>query len=72
MIIELTKAFIDTQLVVPAGAKKIEFCDTNVRGLLILRIPVQAGQRFQPKLDSDSKASWTPIPAQPGQPKVIT
>ena len=35
MIIELTKAFIDTQLVVPAGAKKIEFCDTNVRGLLI-------------------------------------
>ena len=37
-----------------------------------LRIPAQAGQRFQPKLDSDSKASWTLIPAQPGQPKVIT
>ena len=35
MIIELTKSFIDTQLVVPAGEKKIEFCDTNVRGLLI-------------------------------------
>ena len=39
---------------------------------LALRIPAQAGQRFQPKLDSDSKASWTLIPAQPGQPKVIT
>lgn len=35
MIIELTKSFIDTRLVVPAGEKKIEFCDTNVRGLLI-------------------------------------
>lgn len=35
MIIELTKSFIDTGLVVPAGEKKIEFCDTNVRGLLI-------------------------------------
>ena len=38
----------------------------------LLRIPAQAGQRFQPKLDSDSKASWTLIPAQAGQPKVIT
>ena len=35
MQIELTKAFIDTQLVVPPGDKKIEFCDTTVRGLLI-------------------------------------
>jgi hypothetical protein len=35
MIIELTKTFIDTQLLVPPGEKKIEFCDTNVRGLLI-------------------------------------
>lgn len=35
MIVELTKSFIDTQLVVPAGVNKIEFCDTNVRGLLI-------------------------------------
>lgn len=35
MIIELTKSFIDAQLLVPAGANKIEFCDTNVRGLLI-------------------------------------
>jgi integrase len=35
MIIELTKSFIDTRLVVPAGEKKIEFCDTHVRGLLI-------------------------------------
>ena len=38
----------------------------------LLRIPAQVGQRFQPKLDSDSKASWTLIPAQPGQLKVIT
>lgn len=35
MIIELTKAFIDTRLVVPPGDKKIEYCDTTVRGLLI-------------------------------------
>lgn len=35
MIIELTKSFIDTGLIVPPGEKKIEFCDTNVRGLLI-------------------------------------
>lgn len=27
---------------------------------------------FRYKLDSDSSRSWTPIPAQPGQPKVIT
>jgi len=35
MIVELTKSYIDTQLIVPAGEKKVEFCDTNVRGLLI-------------------------------------
>lgn len=35
MIIELTKSFIDTQLIVPPGKSKEEFCDTNVRGLLI-------------------------------------
>ena len=35
MIVELTKQLIDTQLAVPPGDKKIEFCDTNVRGLLI-------------------------------------
>ena len=35
MIIELTKAFIDTRLIVPPGEKKIEYCDTTVRGLLI-------------------------------------
>jgi len=37
-----------------------------------VRIPAQAGQRFQPKLDSNSKASLTLIPVQPGQPIVIT
>ena len=30
------------------------------------------GCEFRYKLDSDSSRSWTPIPAQPGQPKVIT
>jgi SAM-dependent methyltransferase len=49
---------------------------TKPGGLLaiheLLRIPAQVGRRFQPKLDSDSKASWTLIPAQAGQPKVIT
>ncbi len=35
MIVELTKSFIDTQLIVPAGSSKIEYCDTQVRGLLI-------------------------------------
>lgn len=35
MIIELTKSFIDTQLTVPQGKGKEEFCDTVVRGLLI-------------------------------------
>ena len=34
MIVELKKA-IDSGLVVPPGEKKEEFCDTNVRGLLI-------------------------------------
>lgn len=35
MIIELTKTFIEKELVVPPGMSKIEFCDTTVRGLLI-------------------------------------
>lgn len=35
MIVELTKSFIDTQLIVPPGESKIEFCDKIVRGLLI-------------------------------------
>jgi ABC-type nitrate/sulfonate/bicarbonate transport system substrate-binding protein len=46
--------------------------EANELRRLMLRIPAQVGQRFQPKLDSDSKASWTLIPAQPGQPRVIT
>jgi hypothetical protein len=35
MIIELSKSFIDKQLIVPSGKSKEEFCDTQVRGLLI-------------------------------------
>lgn len=35
MIVELTKSFIDTHLIVPSGESKIEFCDQVVRGLLI-------------------------------------
>lgn len=35
MIVELTKTFIETQLIVPPGDSKIEFCDQIVRGLLI-------------------------------------
>lgn len=35
MIHELSKSFIESKLIVPAGAKKVEFCDTQVRGLLI-------------------------------------
>ncbi len=35
MIVELTKSFIDTQLIVPPGESKIEFCDQTVRGLVI-------------------------------------
>ena len=30
MIVELTKSFIDTQLVVPPGDKKIEYCDNQL------------------------------------------
>jgi integrase len=35
MIVTLTPAFIATQLIVPAGLKKMEFRDSVVRGLLI-------------------------------------
>lgn len=35
MIVELTKSFIENQLIVPPGESKIEFCDQIVRGLLI-------------------------------------
>lgn len=35
MIVELTKSFIESHLVVPPGKAKEEFCDTVVRGLLI-------------------------------------
>lgn len=35
MIVTLTPAFIANQLTVPPGKAKEEFCDTNVRGLLI-------------------------------------
>jgi len=34
-----------------------------------MRIPRQAGHRFHGKLDSDSTASWTPIPGQAGHLK---
>jgi hypothetical protein len=37
-----------------------------------LRIPVQTGHRFHPKLDSDSGANWTLIPAETGQSFVVT
>ena len=35
MIIELTKPFIETQLTVPPGKTKEEYCDTQVRGQLV-------------------------------------
>lgn len=35
MIVTLTPAFIATQLIVPAGKLRAEFCDAVVRGLLI-------------------------------------
>lgn len=35
MIVTLTPAFIATQLIVPAGKLRMEFCDSVVRGLLI-------------------------------------
>lgn len=35
MKVELTKSFIETQLIVPPGKAKEELCDTQVRGLLI-------------------------------------
>lgn len=35
MIVTLTPSFVATQLIVPAGLKKMEFRDTVVRGLLI-------------------------------------
>jgi hypothetical protein len=34
-----------------------------------LRIPRQGGHRFHGKLDSDSTASWTPVPGQAGHLK---
>lgn len=37
MILELTKSFIETGLVVPEGAKKFEACDLIVRGLLVVK-----------------------------------
>ncbi len=35
MIVNLTPAFIATQLIVPAGKLRMEFCDSVVRGLLV-------------------------------------
>lgn len=35
MIVELTKTFIETALVVPPGKQRMEACDTQVRGLLV-------------------------------------
>jgi integrase len=36
MIVTLTPAFISTQLIVPAGKKREEFCDSVCRGLVLL------------------------------------
>ena len=33
---------------------------------LLLRIPDETGHRFQVKVDTDSTANWTPVPAQTG------
>jgi hypothetical protein len=35
-------------------------------GLAGVRIPRQTGHPFHAKLDTDSAANWTPIPAQTG------
>ena len=57
---------VDAVLTVPHHAREplavvLERLET------VLRIPDQAGQRFQSNLDSDSSGSWTPIPRQAGQ-----
>jgi len=52
---------------VPVGASlRISYVGDSVQSL---RIPRQSGHRFHGKLDSDSAANWTPIPAQTGQLK---
>ena len=49
-------------------AERIESAGPEELGAGV-RIPLQGGHRFHGKLDSDSTASWTPIPGQAGHLK---
>ena len=46
-----------------AGIFQLDLSQSDVR------IPRQGGHRFHAKLDSDSTASWTPVPGQAGHLK---
>jgi len=44
-IVKLTQDFINNQLICPAGKKRIEYCDKDLPGLLIIISPLSQGGR---------------------------
>jgi len=59
MIVELTKQFIETQLIVPPGKKRAEFCDQTVRGLLIeVRATENAVPTFYVRFKRNGKTAY--------------
>jgi adenine-specific DNA-methyltransferase len=56
---------VSAQAIIKAAARQ----DVTRDLFADLRIPRQGGHRFHGKLDSDSTASWTPIPGQAGHLK---
>ena len=61
-IVKLTQDFINNQLICPAGKKRIEYCDKDLPGLIIIISPLsQGGSYFLRYKNSASKTSYIKI-----------
>lgn len=61
-IVKLTQDFVNNQLICPAGKKRIEYCDKELPGLIIIVSPIsQGGTYFLRYKNSAGKTSYSKI-----------
>ena len=60
-IVKLTQDFINNQLICPAGKKRIEYCDKELPGLIIIVSPISQGGTYFLRYKSSGKTAYSKI-----------
>ena len=60
-IVKLTQDFINNQLICPAGKKRIEYCDKELPGLIIIVSPISQGGTYFLRYKSSGKTAYIKI-----------